>query len=307
VGKIGASVSLLAGAAGAATAGYLLLAGAPARTITAYECQINGRSDAIVNVVTGSPLVDCAAAWPSATGGRSSAPPLTGWVTTSRRRAALVRPTVLGRPAPGWRRLPAGWTVRLPLVVLSDQLDDVAQPFNRGCSRAAADEHAVQAILTADHLDGWTVSVSARGSSPTACVHTIPVIEPRSRTVQLQRLALPTVAPPAARQRHELGSTERTQQRLAALQRRVNATLDRGCATVAAAAALWQRTARTAGFTPATLDYWRALNAGDGHDAGRGVHYTLYRQPASQDTGRCAHVLVSGSSVATVYAARLTP
>lgn len=92
------------------------------------------------------------------------------------------------------------------------------------------------------------------------------------------------------------------------LSSRVNRVLWTRCETVRAAAALWTREARAAGFLPATLSFWRALN-GPNPPRDAAYHYTLYKQPPSQHTGACAHILVSveGGGSRTVYAARITP
>jgi hypothetical protein len=94
------------------------------------------------------------------------------------------------------------------------------------------------------------------------------------------------------------------------LETRVNSVLATRCESVNAATALWTSEARTAGFSPTTLAYYRAVNTSPGPVASRfDYYYTLVKQPASQHTGSCAHVLVmrAGGGSLTVYAARITP
>jgi hypothetical protein len=99
----------------------------------------------------------------------------------------------------------------------------------------------------------------------------------------------------------------------------VNRQLSARCESVPAAAQLWTRTARAAGYTPATLALWKAVNGhtplpGDLTPRNLALSplfsraYTLYQQPASQQTGRCAHVLVvNASGISSVYVARIQP
>ena len=99
--------------------------------------------------------------------------------------------------------------------------------------------------------------------------------------------------------------------KLAELDRSVNRLLAKRCQSVDSAAAQWTRAARAAGFYPTSLSYYRTLNAVPSPVPSRLAdhYYTLVRQPASQRTGTCAHILVmrAGSGDLTVYAARVAP
>lgn len=292
-------------AAAAAAAGYLLLSNAPASGIAGYECQTSRQSTAIIQPITGNPLIDCAAAWPSATAGRSSAPPLTAWAST-RQLSAVVIPTSQGRPGPSWRRLPATWTLQLPVAILTDQLNDIAAPFAQRCTREQTAVNAARRLLDADHLSGWTVAVHTRGIPASACAPTTADADGDSKTVQITRLQpAPRSAPRRTPSRLAALANHRT---LLRLQSTVNRTLSRECVTVVRAATLWRQAAAAAEVNPATLDYWRTLNRRPTTRRVPQLHYTLYRQPASQHTGRCAHILAIGNTdIPTVYAARLAP
>ena len=169
--QVGIAVGALSGGVGVAIAAYLLLAGAQARMLPEFECEI-ASSDAAIQAVTGSPIADCATIWPSASGGRELAPPLAVWgVTTGQKLVALVRDARLGPPPAAhgqrWARLPNSWTVDLPIVALNDQLSNIDQPFTSlpqpKCSYTDADVAAVRSLLQADGLRGWKVQV--RGSN----------------------------------------------------------------------------------------------------------------------------------------------
>jgi hypothetical protein len=299
------ALAALGGCAGVAVGGYLLLAGAQARTLPSFECETSRGSVAIIPAVTGSPIVDCAAAWPSASGGRARAPRLAIWgATDAARLVAIAEPASWGPPSPGggsrWRRLPDTWTVDLPIVAINDQLAGIDQPFAPPdrCSYAAQDVTAVRALLRTDGLDGWRVTVRGQnGPLSSSCRPTIATVDGSSHTVELVQFGAQPGAPPVVR----AGPLGR-------LYARVNRTLAARCESVPAAAALWTREAGAAGLLPATLAFWRAANAG--RRVNPDTRYTLYLQPASQRTGRCAHVLVMevpGSGVANVYVARIAP
>jgi hypothetical protein len=149
-----------------ATAAYVLLSGQRTQTIASLECQITRRDSAIVDTVTGDPVVDCGAAWPSATGGRSSAPPLTAWALDNGTESAVVQPAAWARPAPSngtrWKRLPTGWTVNLSVVALTDQLNDITSGLSgaattpsggQACTYAHSDVDTVRRLLGADDFD----------------------------------------------------------------------------------------------------------------------------------------------------------
>lgn len=319
VAQAGVALGLLSGCAGVAVAGYLLLAGSQARMLPEFECQIDGSSDAITQAVTGSPLVDCATIWPSATGGRESAPPLAVWgVRSGQRLVAIVRPARLGPPAGGsrhWARLPASWTVDLSIVALNDQLSNIDQPFTDLpqpiCSYARNDVAAVRSLLRADGLSGWKVDV--RGSNmpvSQGCRPMTPVVDGANRRVVLVQFS----APKDQRASRETQTIDRNvmhdYRQLLGLFTDVNRQLSTSCRSVPAAAGLWTRAAHAAGYTPTTLAWWKTLNAQSRDTGIIAKRYTLYLQPSSQRTGRCAHVLTMGAPGAgapDVYVARIRP
>ncbi len=307
------------------TVAYMFLSTQRTQTIAGVECQLTPRDSAIIDTVTGDPVLDCAAAWPSATGGRSAAPPLIAWELGNGIMAAVVQPAAWGPPAPSdgttWKRLPAGWTVNLPIVALTDQLNDIAGGLSGapvgpsggpGCTYLSRDVNMVRVLLDADHLGSWKVRVRSSNTGASAsrdCRPTTPDIDGDAHTVTLIQTA--SIAPAnQARQQHELTAAARANRTLAALDTSVNEMLTRRCASVSSAAALWSTHARAAGLRPTSLAYYRALNAAAGPAASLLYgYYTLITQPASERTGTCAHILVmaAGGADSTVYAARITP
>jgi hypothetical protein len=322
--QMGLALSSLSVLAGGGVATYLLLSGEN-RTVTlaAFDCETSAGSSTGINAITGDPLIDCAAAWPQATAGRSSAPVLAAWGTTAGREVAVAQPASWGPPrfvyrdvAPHWRRLPAHWTVDLGVVELTDQLSDISISPYEGppCTYASTDERTVQSLLAADGLAGWRIVVDGfdRGQAPSAgCRFTVFNVFAHARTVEL--LQAPGGKPsrrPTPVQQELLSAGRVADGKLAMLNMSVNRELDTRCETVAAAAALWRSRALADGFSPATLAYWRAVNTAPAPVASRfDYFYTLVRQPPWQSTGSCAHVLVmgSGGGGVTVYVARITP
>jgi hypothetical protein len=316
------SVSALA-AGGVAS--YLLISSrSSTRTLAAFECQITHESGVGVNAVTGDPLIDCAAAWPSATEGRRVAPKLSVWGTTSGREDALVQPASWGPPRNTrrvhWRPLSPDWTVDLQIVALNDQLSNISvNPTGIGldigrCTRAQVVVAAVRSFLGDDGLRSWHVEVGwlSRGPAAAGCHPFLANVDPKLQTVQLLALPGQTRPRPIPRRLRKVVTAEATAlQKLRLLYRRVNRILATRCDAVATAAALWSRQAKAAGFSPTTLALWRAANAVAGHQpASFAYHYSLFTQPASQPAGSCARVLVMvvpGSGLANVYAARITP
>jgi hypothetical protein len=365
--------------AGVAVAAYVVFAGGAALELPSFDCQIAAHVATSTPAITGSPLVDCAAAWPQATGGQQAAPPLAIWgADDGQRLVAVASPVSAGPPADRdhfhWRRLPDTWTVDLPVVALNDQLNNISLPFNPGitstCSYGGADIAAVRSLLHADGLYDWHVTLQAQnGQLSTGCQIVIAAnVDAQNRTVELvqappQASSIPTttsgtnpaaavtttvttgtvpststattstgpttsaatsgttpandtttVASPTLSDRYAQSLAHEAQLAQAQLQQlytTVNAKLSANCESVADAAALWTQTAKTEGFTPATLAFWRQANDGKRLDPSAFPrHYTLYEQPASQNTGMCAHVLVMvvpGSGLANVYAARIAP
>ncbi|MGA2471315.1 MAG: hypothetical protein ABSG64_11565 [Solirubrobacteraceae bacterium] len=325
--QVGLAVSSVSALVGGGTVAYLsLFSGGTAATLASFECEISqGHGETFSagsDAITGDPIVDCAAAWPQATSGASTAPALAAWATTSGRELdAVVQPMSWGAPKPvhHWRRLPLGWTVNLGVVELTDQLNNISiSPYGGpSCTYISVDVRAVRALLRSDSLTSWRVIASNNptgpGSVSSACRFTIPTVASAQRTVLLlQNGAAPSPAVrPSAATQLAINESSAAARELRLLYRRVNRTLDRRCYSVGAAAALWIDQARAAGFGPATPAFYRVL-ATHWPVPPRGYfnHYTLYMQPASQHTGACAHVLVMvvpGSELANVYAARITP
>jgi hypothetical protein len=358
VSQVAVALASLSVFAGVAVAAYVVFAGGAARELPAFECETAARVTTIIPAITGSPLVDCAASWPQATGGRTAAPPLAIWgADDGQRLVAVAGPVSAGPPADGdqfhWQRLPDSWTVDLPVVALNDQLSNISLPFNSGitntCSFRRSDIAAVRSLLHADGLDAWHVTLRAQsGQLSSGCRIVFAAnVDAQHRTVELlqaspQAEVMPatsgtTLAPvttsTAATTSTATSSTtppnvasptlgdsyaqslahdaRLAQARLKEIYTAVNARLSANCESVANAAALWNRAARTAGFRPATLAFWRQANDGKRPDPRTfPYHYTLYQQPASQNTGDCAHMLVMvvpGSGLANVYAARIAP
>jgi hypothetical protein len=273
----------------------------------------------MTQAVTGSPVVDCATIWPSASGGREAAPPLAVWgVRNGQRLVAIVRPARLGPPSGGyrhWARLPASWSVDLPIVALNDQLSNIDQPFidlpQPICSYAHADVAAVRSLLLADGLSGWKVEVSGSNMPVSrGCRPTTPIVDGANRRVLLVQFSAQKAEQGAAPAMQTIDrNVMYAYRQLLGLFTDVNRQLSTSCQSVPAAARLWTRAAHAAGYKPATLTWWRALNAnGPGDTVAK--RYTLYLQPESQRTGRCAHVLVMGAPGAgppNVYVARMRP
>ena len=367
VARVGVALGSLSIFAGVAFAAYVVVAGGAARELPAFECETSAHLTTIIPAITGSPIVDCAASWPSASGGRTAAPPLAIWgADDGQRLVAVAGPVSTGPPAGGdhfhWRRLPDSWTVDLPVVALNDQLNNISLPFNPGasntCSSKGPDIAAVRSLLKADSLDDWRVTLRAQyGRLSSGCRIVFAAdVDAQHRTVLLlqaspQAASVPattsgttlapvtntvttgtastsstgtigtappsstgTVASPAPGDSYAQSAIHDAKLAHAQLQHlytTVNRKLSVTCESVADAAALWARDAKTVGFTPATLAFWHQANDGKRPDPKTfPYHYTLYKQPASQNTGNCAHVLVMvvpGSGLANVYAARIAP
>ena len=362
VAQLVVAVASLTACAGVAVAGYALFSGGPARELASFECQMNGGTQSIIPAITGSPLVDCAAQWPQASGGQETAPSLAIWgADNGQQLVAVAVPESAGPPAGdhyNWLRLTDSWTVDLPVVVLNDQLNNIDLPFNSGatdaCSFAASDIAAVRSLLSADSLAAWHVSLRPQnGQLASGCQNVfVANVDGLDRTVELMQAAPQSASPPSASAPTtdatatsgtvttgaatitaatgaaptptagagaSTGSDSDSQaiargaalaySQLKQLYASVNATLASSCESVTDATALWTRSAQSAGFTPATLAFWHQVNVEPRVDPNTFFdHYTLYQQPASQNTGKCAHVLVMdvpGSGVANVYVARI--
>ena len=331
VAWIAVGASALAAASGV-SAFLLLDRGETPQTLANFECNVSHNSSAGVPAITGSPLTDCAAWWPNATAGRSSAPALSAWVATSRRHVALValvQPSAWGRPAPeqlkrpgsrpavvDWRPLPPTWTVNLGIVALNDQLDTITSGVSEmltSCERPSRALALVRGLLAADRLRGWRVVLQAdHGSVLPACRPMLANVDGGIKTVQLVQFA-----PPKSSSRHStpvqrklMAAGRRLDQTLASAQTSISSTLAHRCVSVSQAAADWTALARRDGLHQTTLAYYREVNAA--HPPLSSLllgAYTLVEQPATQNTGSCAHVLVMqyGGGSIVVYAARIAP
>ena len=316
------SVSALGGAA---TGAYLwLTSGSPGtRALPGFECTILGGGaapggDLVVQSITGDPLIDCAAALLQAQGHRP--PRLLAWGNGY--QAAVVRPASSGPPGGGnWQLLPAGWTVDLHVVELTDQLNDISAGMADGqaCTYAAHAVRVARSLLAADHLHGWRVTLHANnGPLVHGCRGVAPDVHSASRTIQLIQIQKFTGrVHVTALQRRREQAYSRALASLLALQTRANRLLDASCESVAQAAELWRVEARAAGFKPATPAFWREFLAlGRSNSPGPTPipadffrRYTLFRQPPQQRTGACAHLLIqdNGGDQLIVYAARMAP
>lgn len=321
--QLGLALTSVSALAAGGVAGYLLLAANDkTHTLAAFECEVQRSSEAGIDAVTGSPRLDCATAWPQATGGRAAAPPLAVWGTAAGKEVAVVRPASWGPPRRShrwrWRRLPASWTVDLRVVALSDQLHNISLSPEGvaldlgGCAHADDVAAIVHSLLREDGLESWHVVVKAFGARKvsTGCAPLNASVLAGTKTVELLQgngqASRSRVTPRLRRLEAEQKSAHHG---LLSLYMQVNRKLADRCESVSAAAALWSRDARLAGFSPTTLAFWRAANSGKMSLPGSFFrHYTLYRQPSTQHTGNCARVLVMiapGSGLASVYAARI--
>jgi hypothetical protein len=340
VAQLAWTVVSLSALGGVTTAVYLAVFGGepPARQIPRFECIIHN-GVGIATYVTGDPVVDCAALWVRS---GSVVPPLAAW-TSPYGGDAVVRRASLGPPpfGSGWQRLPAGWTVDLPVVELDDQLNDISTGMADGdaCTYAKGAVRLARSLLVADDLPAWRVTLRANnGPLSSGCRHIAPDVDGATRTIQLiqiqaerpTRNSAPTHQPtgrqrnpkPSARLRLVPSLQQRRRDYTHALelllvaQRRTNRALSARCETVPQAAALWTRQAAAMGLAPATAAFWRAFHAEASFRAHEDVlpndfflRYTLLLQPASQHTGGCAHLLVQddGGDNLIVYAARMAP
>jgi hypothetical protein len=330
VASIAIVASALAATGGLAVA--LLFENSSPKTIAAFGCvTTRGGATAFIPAVTGSPIVDCATWWPSATGGRQSSPPLSAWSAVGKALDAVVEPTAWGPPTiprvktgrrasvpVRWEKLPRNWTVDLGVVELTDQLNAItAELFDPPlrCSYASAAVRTVRSLIAADDLSGWRVEVSpfsGRGPLLSGCRPMIANVDGGIRTVQLlqARGGAPNLRHLKPALRNLVAENTVLNRKLVALQSAVSSSLANRCVTVSAAASIWTARAHAAGFQATDVAYWRAVNASTNPTPSRLLYYyTLFKQPASQDTGSCAHVLVMrlGGGDILAYAARIAP
>jgi len=177
-----------------------------------------------------------------------------------------------------------------------------------------ADERAVRALLAADELSSWHVRVTPNDPGravSTGCRVIVPNIDGGTRTVQLIQFGPQRLYRQTPEQHRVTTVAAATNRRLLALQQTLNRGLARGRQSVANAAADWTTAARAAGFRPTSLAYYRTINDTTNPPSSQlsNDFYTLVKQPPSQHTGACAHILVlrAGGASLTVYAARITP
>jgi hypothetical protein len=341
IGRLSATLPLVWVAVGAsalaATGGAvaLLFSGNSVKTIASFECSTTHNDGVGVPAITGSPLSDCRAWWGSATAGRRAAPPLTAWGAAGRALDAVVQPTAWGAPPATrlktgrntsvtvrWQKLPVDWTVNLGVVELTDQLNAVASGMSEvsACTYPARALQVVRSLFAADNLSGWRVTLQALHGGPVSpsCRVILANVDGGIRTVQLLQAPAATPSSPPASLKPRVRKLDQAyisvnatlNHKLSALQTEVSRTLATRCASVSAAAALWSLDARAAGFRATTLAYYRAINANRNPLPGRWLdYYMLIKQPASQHTGKCAHVLVMryGGGTIAVYAARIAP
>jgi hypothetical protein len=343
--KLGIALTTVGLGGGIAFAATQLIPGSSSYHLAAFGCGPNPSVGFSVGAVTGSPLIDCSVAWPQMTRGHR-VPPLQVWAKDSGREAtAIVVPAALGNPMGNqkysgvWTRVPDSWHIDLRLTVLNDQLGNISMPFDAdhagGCSREPEDVTAVRRVLTTDRLSGWRVVVQGQhavgpndvvNGAPyrRGCYATTSSVEFARHEVVLRQF-LPAAQPATtitttttagqadARHRQRKVSEARRAIQTAYLQLRsvylrVNRRLSLRCESVGQASRVWVDAAAAVGFKQPAPSFWRPLRPRP--DVRYFHHYLLYRQPAGQRTGTCAHVLVMGvpgDGVATVYVARVSP
>jgi hypothetical protein len=182
------AVAVLALAAIATAATWVIVGRTPARETTSVECVING-VDAVIPSTSGDPAHDCAAEWRRELG--KAAPALVAYANT------FGGVTVLPRS----RKPPAGWrTLRsqdLALIELQNSLDDYVGGLYSSCLSDAAAIALTKAKLAELGFHGWAVTMTSNGSQP-AGVRTCAgaaYVDPADRTVNLAHFGVP-IGPP---------------------------------------------------------------------------------------------------------------
>jgi hypothetical protein len=333
---LGTAVTAVAAGGVAAYVGGWFTLNQTTHTITSFTCETTQGAFAASAAITGDPLTDCAAFWPADTLGRHEAPALAAWAPSPSGPSfgAVVTPASAGPPsltrylAPAahhvihvrWSRLPVGWTLNVSVIELTDQLNDIpsemANPDPSVCTTASRALRLVHALLADDHLTSWHV-VLRPTSGPVAagCHPVLANVDASARTVQLAQGPSQLAERGLSASRRELIRTMTRytalyRGELASAQQRVNASLAAKCSSVETAAALWRAAAGAAGFQPTSLAYFRAVNARRPALSSRlNYAYTLLAEPASEQTGACARILVltNPGGAVYVYAARMAP
>jgi hypothetical protein len=150
------AVAIVALAAIATAATWVVLDTGPARETTSVQCLIGG-NDAIIPATTGDPAQDCAADYKREFG--TAAPALVAY--DNGRGGVTVIPRS-HKPGAGWKRLVSGQDV--DLIQLQDSLDDYVNGLNSRCLDTAAATALAKAKLAEFGFTGWTVGVRNRGS-----------------------------------------------------------------------------------------------------------------------------------------------
>ena len=149
------AVAILALAAIATAATWVVLSKGRARETTSVECVIKG-VDTIIPSTSGDPAHDCTVEWKREFG---SAPPLVAYDNE------LGGVTVLPRsatPPAGWRTI---HSQDVALIELQDSLDDYVNGLNSSCLGNAGATNLTESKLAQFGFTGWTVS-SREASSP---------------------------------------------------------------------------------------------------------------------------------------------
>jgi hypothetical protein len=166
------AVAIVALAAIATAATWVVLDTGPARETTSVQCLIGG-NDAIIPATTGDPAQDCAADYKREFG--TAAPALVAY--DNGRGGVTVIPRS-HKPEAGWKRLVSGQDV--DLIQLQDSLDDYVNGLNSRCLDTAAATALAKAKLAEFGFTGWTVGVRNRGSCTNG-----DYVDPASETVTL--------------------------------------------------------------------------------------------------------------------------
>ena len=173
------AVAVIALAAIATAATWVVLDNGPARETTSVQCLI-GNNDAIIPATTGDPAQDCAANYKRDFG--TAAPALVAY--DNGRGGVTVIPRSQ-KPEAGWKRLVSGQDV--DLIQLQDSLDDYVNGLNSRCLNGAAATALARAKLAEFGFTGWTVSVRSQGSCTNG-----DYVDPANETVTLISGDVPT-------------------------------------------------------------------------------------------------------------------
>jgi hypothetical protein len=148
-------LAVVAVAAIATAATWVVLSGGLARETTSVECVIKG-VDTVIPSTSGDPAHDCAVEWRRELGG--AAPPLVAYDNELGGVTVLLRSAT---PPAGFKRLVAGQDA--DLIQLQTSLDDFVNGLNSSCFGDAAATDLTESRLARFGFTGWTVS--SRGAS----------------------------------------------------------------------------------------------------------------------------------------------